>query len=305
MGTADLQDEVGRIEHFPTEAGEPQPFANVLLVAFSAFDPFTDIPAPSPEAGYTHIGLAQQSRLHDYPKRVMNQRDLAAEFVGALRSIMTAGRYDRWLEALETLDSDRQFKAAVLDDCGVVLGAPGESHAPSTESGRLWSEVFLSLSSGHSIILLTLTRLVDLVAERTLILLDEPESHLHPPLLSSFIRAVSDLLTDRNGVAVIATHSPVVLQEVPKSCVYKITRNGRFSRARRPRYETYGENVGVLTHDIFGLDVMRSGFYAEIDRVVNELGDYEDVINHFGGQLGDEARGLVRILLADREAGEL
>ena len=26
------------------------------------------------------------------------------------------------------------------------------------------------------------------------------------------------LLTDRNGVAIVATHSPVILQEVPKSC---------------------------------------------------------------------------------------
>ncbi|MGW2280209.1 AAA family ATPase [Streptomyces sp. NPDC001770] len=290
-----LRGTAGRIEHFPTVAGEPQPFANVLLVAFSAFDPFTDITPPSPAARYTHIGLV--------PHFGLRQVDLAAEFVDALRSIMASGRYERWREALETLGSDRQFKAAVLDDCGVV---PGSTSAdPSTESGRLWSEVFIGLSSGHAIVLITLTRLVDLVAERTLILLDEPELHLHPPLLSAFIRAVSDLLTDRNGVAVMATHSPVVLQEVPKSCVYKITRNGQRSRVRRPRYETYGENVGVLTHEIFGLEVVRSGFYAEIERVVNEFGDYEAVINHFNGQLGDEARGLVRILLADREGGNL
>ncbi|WP_327419670.1 hypothetical protein [Streptomyces sp. NBC_01233] len=50
---------------------------------------------------------------------------------------------------------------------------------------------------------------------------------------------------------------------------------------------------------------MRSGFYAEVERAVDEFGDYEEVINHFSGQLGDEARGLVRILLADREGGEL
>ncbi|MFB7335236.1 AAA family ATPase [Streptomyces adustus] len=301
-----LQRAAGRIEHFPTEAGEPQPFANVLLVAFSAFDPFTDITSPSPAVRYTHIGLVPQSGLSQHPGQVKKQVDLAEEFVDALRSIMTSGRYERWREALETLGSDRQFKAAVLDDCGVVPNFDSETLAgPSTESGRLWSEVFINLSSGHAIVLLTLTRLVDLVAERTLILLDEPESHLHPPLLSSFIRAVSDLLTDRNGVAVTATHSPVVLQEVPKSCVYKITRNGRHSRARRPRYETYGENIGVLTREVFGLEVMRSGFYAEIERVVCEFGDYEEVINHFDGQLGDEARGLVRILLADREGGEL
>lgn len=47
-------------------------------------------------------------------------------------------------------------------------------------------------------------------------LIDEPEGHLHPPLLSAFVRALSELLVNRNGVAIIATHSPVVLQEVPR-----------------------------------------------------------------------------------------
>ncbi|MFF7504137.1 AAA family ATPase [Streptomyces lavendulae] len=306
VGRTDLPEyTAGRIEHLPTEAGEPQPFANALLVAFSAFDPFTDITPSLPETRYTHIGLIAGQDVYDLDRTwLMRQGDLANQFMDGLRSIMASGRYERWREALETLSSDRQFKAAVLDDCGVVLDT-NTGEVLHTGSGRLWHEVFRSLSSGHAIVLLTLTRLVDLVAERTLVLIDEPESHLHPPLLSSFIRALSDLLSDRNGVAVTATHSPVVLQEVPKSCVYKITRNGQRSRARRPLYETYGENVSVLTHEIFGLEVMRSGFYAEIERAVHEFGDYEEVINHFGGQLGDEARGLVRILLADREEGEL
>ncbi|MFD0354050.1 AAA family ATPase [Streptomyces sp. NPDC127110] len=306
----------GWIEHLPNEIGEPQlPFANVLLVAFSAFDPFNDITPPSPATRYTHIGLvpaaaraataAEPAAPRQPPRRLKRRSDLADEFVDSLRSIMTSGHHERWRSALETLGNDRQFKATVLEECEVTLlrhpVGPGTLLAGPD---RLWRDVFMDLSSGHAMVLLTLTRLVELVAERTLVLLDEPESHLHPPLLSSFIRAVSDLLTDRNGVAVTATHSPVVLQEVPKSCVYKITRNGRHSRARRPRSETYGENVGVLTHEIFGLEVMQSGFYAEIEKAVHDFGDYEAVINHFDGQLGDEARGLVRILLADREEGE-
>lgn len=66
----------------------------------------------------------------------------------------------------------------------------------------------------------------------------------------------------------------------------------------RPSIETYGENVGVLTHEIFGLEVRRSGFHAEIEKAVRELGTYEQVLARFGGQLGGEAKGLARILLA-------
>jgi predicted ATP-dependent endonuclease of OLD family len=92
-------------------------------------------------------------------------------------------------------------------------------------------------------------------------LLDEPEAHLHPPLLSAFIRALSDLLVNRNGVAIIATHSPVVLQEVPKICVWKIWRNGREVVVERPEIETFAENVGILTRKVFGLEVANSGFH--------------------------------------------
>jgi predicted ATP-dependent endonuclease of OLD family len=88
------------------------------------------------------------------------------------------------------------------------------------------------------------------VEERTLVLMDEPEAHLHPPLLAALIRAVSDLLINRNGVAVVATHSPVVLQEVPRSCVWKLRRHGGGAVVERPEIETFAENIGRLTHEV-------------------------------------------------------
>jgi len=111
------------------------------------------------------------------------------------------------------------------------------------------------------IVLLTITRLVEEVEERTLVLLDEPEAHLHPPLLSAFIRSLSNLLIDRNGVAIIATHPPVVLQEVPKSCVWNIRRSESEIKVERLEIESFGENVGILTREVFGLEVTQSGFH--------------------------------------------
>ncbi|MFH8894565.1 AAA family ATPase [Streptomyces sp. NPDC017949] len=297
---------VGRITYLD-ETG----FANVLLVAFSAFDPFSGIAPSHTTARYRHIGLTADPTEDDAPTtRLKDQVELADEFIDSLQSIMTSGHYTRWFNAVTTLASDVQFETAVLrnlssvDHWSTAVIITHHSQAGLdilTPTGGSWREIFTSLSSGHALVLLTLTRLVDLVAEQTLVLLDEPEAHLHPPLLASFIRALSDLLTERNGVAITATHSPVVLQEVPRSCVYKIGRTGERSRARRPRIETYGENVGVLTHEIFGLEVMKSGFYTEIERAVHEFGTYGEVLDHFDGQLGDEAKGLLRILLADRE----
>ncbi|MGW6866139.1 AAA family ATPase [Streptomyces sp. NPDC054901] len=305
-----LDDSAGRITYL-----EETGFANVLLVSFSAFDPFTGIIPSHTTTSYKHIGLTVEPIQDDNNERpttlLKGRNELGDEFIDSLHSILTSGHYDRWIKAVKTLASDAQFDAAVIshtfapDEVDDVIH-DGYTRYPRhidvrTDTGRSWHEIFTSLSSGHALVLLTLTRLVDLVAQATLVLLDEPEAHLHPPLLASFVRALSDLLTERNGVAITATHSPVVLQEVPRSCVYKIGRTGSHGRARRPRIETYGENVGVLTHEIFGLEVMKSGFYAEIERAVHEFGTYAEVLDHFDGQLGDEAKGLVRILLADRE----
>jgi hypothetical protein len=138
-------------------------------------------------------------------------------------------------------------------------------------------------------------QLVEFVEERSLVLIDEPEGHLHPPLLAAFVRALSDLLTNRNGVAIIATHSPVVLQEVPRSCVWKLNRAGREARADRPEIETFGENVGVLTREVFTLEVTQTGFHKLIAEISTGR-SYDEILNHFGDQLGAEGRGLARAL---------
>lgn len=142
---------------------------------------------------------------------------------------------------------------------------------------------------------MSITRLVEFVEEKSLVIVDEPEGHLHPPLLAAFVRALSDLLINRNGVAIVATHSPVVLQEVPRSCVWKLNRAGREARADRPDIETFGENVGVLTREVFGLEVTQTGFHKLIaERSVGR--SYEEVLDLFSQQLGAEGRGLARAL---------
>jgi ATPase subunit of ABC transporter with duplicated ATPase domains len=145
---------------------------------------------------------------------------------------------------------------------------------------------------------------VETVEERTLVLLDEPEAHLHPPLLSAFVRALSDLLVNRNGVAIIATHSPVILQEVPAQCVWKVRRNGRVVHAERPNIETFGENVGVLTREVFGLEVTDAGFHQLLRSAAHDEDQFDDVVAKFGSKLGGEARALIRALMANRGAQE-
>ena len=162
------------------------------------------------------------------------------------------------------------------------IGLKKKSGASADEAGGMKDPKALAVEFGNSV----------------LVLLDEPESHLHPPLLSAFIRALSDLLVNRNGVAIITTHSPVVLQEVPSRCVWRLRRAGDSVTAERPDIETFGENVGTLTSEVFGLEVTNSGFHRMIAEAAAGRVSYAEVLELFGGQLGSEARALLQALVA-------
>lgn len=272
-------------------------FTSLVSVTFSAFDPFEPLPNrqdKSQGVRYAYIGLKLTGKDKDgKPKPPKSPDALSGDFVSSVMICRQSGKVARWERALEMLQADPIFRDAEVSALARPDDDPDEV---KTEARRL----FRNLSSGHKIVLLTITRLVETVEEKTLVLLDEPEAHLHPPLLSAFVRALSDLLINRNGVALIATHSPVVLQEVPRSCVWVVRRTGTRAVADRPEIQTFGENVGLLTREVFGLEVTQSGFHKMLRDAVAELPNYDRVLRRFNRELGDEARAIVQGLLAAR-----
>jgi AAA domain, putative AbiEii toxin, Type IV TA system len=269
-------------------------FPSLVSVAFSAFDPFVQLSLPRDDSEgvrYTYIGLnPRRKALNERRVAPKDLNQLTRDFSQSIWLCSQESRVERWLRAIGTLRADPSFADSEI----VELVSLTDEKEVKSRARKLFGE----LSAGHRVVLLTITRLVETVAERSLVLIDEPESHLHPPLLSAFIRALSDLLADRNGVAIIATHSPVVLQEVPRSCVWKIRRSGSKIEAERPEIETFGENVGILTREVFGLEVTHSGFHSMLKEAVAEHGNFDAVLEHFNNELGGEARAIVRALIA-------
>lgn len=268
-------------------------FTGVVSVSFSAFDEIEFPAALNSGMPVNFVGL--RIRGNDGQIKTKNPAQLSEEFVECIKRCFEGVKRDRWRVTTHGLYGDPVF----ADANPLQL-----LEVNSNELGAAASDYFKRLSSGHKIVLLTVTKLVDLVAEKTLIFLDEPEGHLHPPLLSALVRSVSRLLSSRNGVAIIATHSPVVLQEVPRDCTWIIHRSGRYSNAERPEIETFAENVSVLTRQVFGLEVTHTGFMKMIQDAVSVSHSYEQLIQHFGGKLGTEGRLIARGLIAARDNSE-
>jgi predicted ATPase len=283
-------------------------FSSLVSVSFSAFDPFTppdDQPDPAKGTCYFYLGLKDPKD----PEKLRSLKELQSDCVSSLIACFSQeDRTRRWMRVIEELGSDENFSSMQLERLYHAysdlrpatrrLDVDVNSSSFQKEYLQKCSPFLERMSSGHAVIFLIMTRLVAIVEEKTLVLLDEPESHLHPPLLSAFMRALADLLYDRNGIAIIATHSPVVLQEIPRSCVWKMYRVGMSVGVERPKMETFGENVGTLTADVFRLEVSRSGFHKLLAQSVAEGKGYDEILDSYGGQLGLEGRFVLKTLLA-------
>lgn len=284
----DLKENAGDTHFLDNQKTITDHFSRIIFVSFSAFD---ELNFKSKSEKFIKIGLPS---FPDGKNSIEKMNDtFSTSFFTCIH-----GPQKRLLQKiLHMLTSDPMFnESGILNFCDDI---------PSCNHNTLAS-VFSRLSSGHKIILLSVIQLIEKVTEKTLVFLDEPEGHLHPPLLSAFVRALSELLTDTNGVAIIATHSPVILQEVPRSCVWKLRRTGANCHAERPQIESFGSDITTLTTEIFGLEVTNSGFHCLLQALVNKHHSYERVLLALNGQLGNEGRALVRTMAAldEKEAGE-
>lgn len=295
-----LNNDYGEIQ-YDVEFNE-QLFANIITLSFSSFDNGEFMFIDSEKqilTPYYEIGLMKTKKIKRNDTFVIKSRvpktvdDLCDEFMESLKLITKSGKQTIWKKAIRTLDSDAIFSSIGIE---FLINPSYYDKIPP---------LFKNLSSGHMNVLLTITKLVEVVEERSILIMDEPETHLHPPLIAALMRVVSDLLIYRNAVGLIATHSPVILQEVPAKCVSIMNRNNKFTKLSRPKIETFGENVGTLTREVFGLEVNNSGYHLRLKEAVNECDSYSEVLEYFNNQLGAEARTIVRsLLLAKKEMSE-
>ena len=261
-------------------------FANLIFISYSSFDkifPRKEEKDKLENIKYSYIGL----KVFDTDRnnvRSKNPEDYDKEFKESMEKCFLQGKGQRWSDALKILEGDPLFK---YYDITSIKSGDEISKAV---------ELFKILSSGHKIVLLTITKLVETLEEKSLVIMDEPETYLHPPLISSYIRAISHLLIQKNAVAIVGTHSPVILQEVPKDCVWAIRRVGNQSHVERLQIESFGENVGSLTQEIFGLEVTNSGFHNILKSLISKYDTYEEALEALNGQLGIEGRAILRNL---------
>jgi predicted ATPase len=172
---------------------------------------------------------------------------------------------------------------------------------------EIFKEAFNDLSTGHKFILHSLLSIIKNIEKNSLVLFDEPEIHLHPPLLSILMKSLRYILEKRYSFMIVTTHSPIVVQEILSSHVYIIKRVGSSIGLLKPEIQTYGENVSIITSHVFGLNSDIVDFYDDLDMIVEIYKKQDGTIDEkmqnisqlFNGNISIQTRAYLMTKLAE------
>ncbi|WP_171105905.1 MULTISPECIES: AAA family ATPase [unclassified Ruegeria] len=212
---------------------------------------------------------------------------LALEFERTVKRIEEMDRQEVFSEVCNVLATDPSFSDLGVNPAATVIGNP-----------LSWFQVW---STGHKIVMHASASLVAYTEPKSIVLIDEPESHLHPPLLASFMHAVRLILEKNDAFGVVATHSPVVAQETLHRHTSVVRRNGGETTIRRPKIETYGESIGEISNEVFGLTSDTTDFHTVLSSLVERGLSLEQIEELFDLGLSLQARAFALSELAQRD----
>jgi len=115
------------------------------------------------------------------------------------------------------------------------------------------NETQLHLSSGQQTFIDLVINLLSLIKNNTLVLVDEPENTLHPNLEIDYIKILNSILEEFDSFAIIATHSPTIVREVPTNYVNIIKVNEQTNEVyiSNPNIGTFGGDIGTISNYVF------------------------------------------------------
>lgn len=207
-----------------------------------------------------------------------------------------------FIDALKIIFNDGE-KLVLLLKVIQILAEESSLHFIRVISHRIQEseliKIFSELSTGHKFVLHSLANIIKHIENRSLILFDEPETHLHPPLLAVLMKSMRHIMNVKNSFMILSTHSPVVLQETLSKHVFVVRREGNIIQVTNPEIQTFGENIGIITSHIFGLSSDLTDFHTELDQVIssNRRGTPKEILEKievlFEGQLSFQARAYI------------
>lgn len=278
------------LEGMPEARVEPDiEISRLIAISYNAFDEFP-LPRPASEKAPRIDGVAYKSRgSYKYcglrnEDGAINTNEVGLMISQALEPVVQGDRMDILRKVLSTLLN------------------PSIALALTAEEDDLRGDAVRALSAGQRLVVAIFSNIVGFIEEGSLLLIDEPETNLHPGLLSTFIAALNETLMEFDSYAVVASHSPILLQQVPSRSVRHFTRdNIDRPKIRSLDFESFGEDLGELTRRVLGLADPERDFTDVLDKLFADKGSAEAVARLFDHPLGVPAMAHLYALEEDDE----
>lgn len=208
--------------------------------------------------------------------------DLAREFSKSLSYIILGD------------DDDRQkLLKGLVTESEVLLPSLYEDikWLNTVESEEEIVELFLSKSTGVKFFLHAMINLIQKIEDNSVVLFDEPENHLHPPFLSFMMKMFRKVIHEKHSVMLVATHSPIVLQETFSKNVFILRRNNGRLTFSKPLIETFGESFGMINTYVFNLNSDITNYLDVVEQMYkrwncDDLNTFSSVLSRFKNKLG-------------------
>jgi hypothetical protein len=156
----------------------------------------------------------------------------------------------------------------------------------------------ITISSGQRVFLRFALHFLTFSTKGMLVVLDEPETHLHPNLVSSFSLLLNEVLQATLSVALVATHSVYLAREVPTHCNHILKVSDDIPEFGLVYLKTLGASPTSISLAVFGDDSAKA-YHKRAAALIAQSGmSLDEVIAAYREVMSSDMLMQVRDLIA-------
>lgn len=268
-------------------------FSKILAASTCYYDNFKS-PQEGANTNYVYCGLSKELNGN---RQTLSKQEVHRNLIEALKKISEKNRREDYEKRIVKLLDYNRSAIEIASIYSTFEDERGNTRYRLNAFKTI--RMFDRLSSGERIMVYLWSQLVANIRYDTLVLFDEPETHLHLNAISELIVHLSSLLKKYESYAIIVTHSPLVIRELKSDCVFVMDRVENELVTRKVEYETFGSNLSTLVDDIFGNSESVKLFETFIKRQIRRdksADEIENMIKSEGVPLSLRLRMMIRTL---------
>jgi len=245
-------------------------FAKIISASFSYFDNFR-FPKRN-DVSYEFIGIKDGKGL------IEEEKYMTIVWESYQNVMLDEFKKQVWLDAIvSSLESD--YLNFELTELITVQN--------KSEFKKRTSDIF---SSGQNIIFQFITRFIENIEKYSLLVFDEPETHLHPNIAGRLVRTINRILLQFKSYGILSTHSPVIVQEIPSQYIRIFNRQDNSPIIFIPPQECFGENLTEISNSIFKVNEEEELYKEQLKKLVDSNLSLDQINALFQNNLSLNAR---------------